>query len=40
MPTPENGDLVEALNPKLPVPDDVQEAIRTLIPLGGRRPEP
>jgi GTP cyclohydrolase I len=38
MPTPDNGDLVEALNPKLPVPDDVQDAIRTLIRWAGDDP--
>ena len=35
---PEDGDLI-AETPKLPVPDDVQEAIRTLIRWSGEDPE-
>jgi GTP cyclohydrolase IA len=37
--TPENGDLVESVNAKLPVPEEVQEAIRTLIRWSGDDPE-
>jgi GTP cyclohydrolase IA len=37
-PTPDDGDLVSA-SPKVPVPDDVQEAIRTLIRWSGDDPD-
>ena len=37
-PTPDDGDIYEPL-PKLPVPDDVQEAVRTLIRWAGDDPD-
>lgn len=39
MASPEDGDLVETPNAKLPVPDNVQQAIRTLICWAGDDPE-
>ena len=37
-PTPDDGDIYEPL-PRLPVPDDVQDAVRTLIRWAGDDPE-
>jgi GTP cyclohydrolase I len=39
MASPENGDIIEDENGKIVVPDDVQEAIRTLLRWAGDDPE-